>query len=510
MTISPLAPGALIPRRTGESFTTMRREFDDLQRQLVSGKRADTYSGLGTGRRTSIDTRARLAAIEGYQAAIANGDLRLRVASQGLDSVSKTLSNQKKQAMLTTVDPATGGRAALQQSAMNNLKHVIDVLNTEVNGRYLFSGRKDGTRPVASLETILDGAGGLTGLRQAVAAAATADVGTSLQPGHLQSTPASNVATVAETMPGSTLNGFSLRADGPASGSPSIGIARAGTTLGTRSISFTVGAGLADGETVRLTLGLKDGTSIPIELRARTGGTTADRTSFRIGPTPDDSAANLADAVRQAALAATTDPRFVSASAVAAADRFFAGGIPGAVTWYDGEGVAPTWLAAEPPAHGTDPEQAYSAEARGGVPVRADANLAIGIGARANELPFRNALAGLAVMAIATFSTDPALHAAESARFEALRDRTSDRLDPQVGPGNVKGVLSELANATVSLKTAGDRQLAAESIWKEALGTVENADPEEVAAALRTLQVKMEASYQTTSILSRLSLVNYL
>lgn len=508
MSLTPLAAGSLNARRTGESFSTMRRELDDLQRQIATGKRSDTYSGLGLGRRTSLDAGAKISAIEGYQGAITNGELRAKVVRTGLESLSKTVSALKQQGALATFDPNTGGRTALQLSSLNQLKNAIGVLNTDVNGRFVYGGKRDDVPPVVDLTTMIEGSGSQIGLRRAIADGKANDLGTAATPGYLQANSAAAVASLAETAANSPTRGFSLRPGDARSGSPSVTIAHAGTTLGARQLTFTVTPGLADGEVVRFSLGLKDGTAIPVEVRARTGGSPADAGSFQIGATPAASAANLSQALRLAAEAATVDPRFGAASAVAAADRFFAGAEPGAVQWYQGEGAGAAWLAGEPDAAGV--AQGYAAAAREGVPLRVDADQSIGLGVRANELSFRNALAGMAVLAVETFSADPAQRAVETPRYEAIVDRTATRLDGPMGPGNLKSVLNDFANVTSSLTAVGDRQRSAKAVWTEAMAGVERANVDEAATALRMLEVRLQASYQMTSILSRLSLVNYL
>jgi flagellin-like hook-associated protein FlgL len=45
---------------------------------------------------------------------------------------------------------------------------------------------------------------------------------------------------------------------------------------------------------------------------------------------------------------------------------------------------------------------------------------------------------------------------------------------------------------------------------EDSLAGIENADPNEVAMKLLATQTRLQASYQTTSVLQKLSLVNYL
>lgn len=496
MTVTPFSPGAIAARRNAESFGTMRREFDDLQRQLATGKRAESYAGLGLGRRTSLDVRGKLSGIQGYQDAIASGDLRLKLMTKGLETLAKSGLDQKSRAALAPFELGASGRTLVQELAVNNLKQAIEVLNSDVNGRYLFSGRADDTRPVADMGLILDGGGGLRGLRQVIADAKVADRGVAGMGHVMVGLDSPTVARIAETA-GNVLNGYSLVPD-PGAGSGSIAVAHVAGAPGARALTFTVNAAPYDGEVLRFSLGLKDGSMLPIELRARTGGTTtADATSFQIG-TPAQTATNLSAALSAAVSAATAGPVFAAGSAMAASDRFFAGQEPSTVDWYAGESTA------------GPPGEPYSLTARNGVPVRADATQTVGVGARADEEAFRKMLSGFAVMAVETFSGTPELRATEAARHAALAERSGERLDPERGQGSVKDVLVDLANAAGALDGAKARHTSAKAMWEGAVADVENANPEEVAAAILALQTRMQASYQTTSILSRLSLANYL
>ena len=77
MTIRPLAPGALVANRAADTFIAMRRDLDDMQRRLATGKVADSYAGLGFERRSSLDVRGKMAMLSGYNTTIDNGTLRL-------------------------------------------------------------------------------------------------------------------------------------------------------------------------------------------------------------------------------------------------------------------------------------------------------------------------------------------------------------------------------------------------------------------------------------------------
>jgi hypothetical protein len=55
-----------------QSLVDMRAQLDDLQRQLGTGKKSDTYAGMGLERGMAVGLRARLSALGGYDEAITN------------------------------------------------------------------------------------------------------------------------------------------------------------------------------------------------------------------------------------------------------------------------------------------------------------------------------------------------------------------------------------------------------------------------------------------------------
>ncbi|KAA2237579.1 hypothetical protein [Salinarimonas soli] len=493
MALTPFAAGSAGTRRTAESFTTMRRDLEDLQRQLATGQRSDTFSGLGLGRRTSLDVRAKLSAIAGYQEGIANGSLRLQVMNKGLESVTKAIGQQKAQSTPPSFEPGGSGQTPMQRVAMANLRHAVDVLNANVNGRYLYGGRADDKPPVADVDAMLNGDATGRGLIAVIADMKAADRGTAASPGLLTVGGSGALTTLTET---SATNGFEIPAQTPL-GSASISASVSGAA-GSRALSFTVNTVPAEGEAVSFELGLRDGTTLRIALTARAGSPAADARSFQIGAT----AATTGDNLRAAVDAAVRDalPALDAASAMRATTAFFDGTAPGAMTWYKGEGVRSV----------APPDPLYSVTARNGVPLRVDTAQSVGVGARANEAGFTNMLAGFAVMAAETFSTDPAKRDGEAARYAALAARSTASLDPPADKGNLRDIVADLGYASAALDGAKSRHQSAKVMWENAIAGVEKANDEEVAASILSLQTRLQASYQTTSILSKLSMVNYL
>src|SRR6187401_2296940 len=75
-----------------QAIAQMRSQLDDLQRQLGTGKKSESYAGLGLDRGLTIGLRSHLSAISGYQDTITQAGMRLNLMQTALtqfDSVSQ-------------------------------------------------------------------------------------------------------------------------------------------------------------------------------------------------------------------------------------------------------------------------------------------------------------------------------------------------------------------------------------------------------------------------------------
>ncbi|KMO17714.1 hypothetical protein [Methylobacterium platani] len=274
------------------------------------------------------------------------------------------------------------------------------------------------------------------------------------------------------------------------------------------SMTVTVGAGLAAGDTVQVTVGLRDGTSKTLSLKAAADGEAAG--TFAIGASPADTAANLKAALATA-LDTTAGTDLAASSATRAAADFFAGssspGLSPRRVTTDASGTA-TGYVADPGGRtliwykgddtSADPRQTAT------VPVSRDQSVAIG--AQANEAAFRTTLSGLAVLAATPFdSTD-----SDGSRFDAYSGRVQALLKPGDGQPSVQGIASELSLASAQIDTQKSQNTATKAMLQKTVDGVESVSTEEAAAKLLSLQNQLQASYQTTSMLSKLSLTNYL
>jgi flagellin-like hook-associated protein FlgL len=275
-------------------------------------------------------------------------------------------------------------------------------------------------------------------------------------------------------------------------------------------ISVDLAANPKLGEQVTVTFKLPDGTTQDLTLTATTTSPPSTN-QFTIGANPAATAANLQAALAQgvSTLAAT---QLTAASAVAAAHNFFdvdagqppmrvagppfasatalvAGTPANTVTWYTGE------MSASP--------------ARTSVTARVDNTQTVSYGVRANEQGLRSVIENVAVFAAVSFSPS---NPNSSAAYNALGQRVSLALNVQPGNGTqtTQNIETELANAQNAIKTTTDQQTQTQTTLQTFLQGVTGVSNEEVASEILTLQTQLQASLQTTAMLSKLSLVNYL
>ena len=260
--------------------------------------------------------------------------------------------------------------------------------------------------------------------------------------------------------------------------------------------------------TLSVVLGLPDGTSQTVTLTARAAGTDAADGTFAIGATPAATAANLTASLGTA-VRTTVSTTLASASALRTATDFFAaspssppqrvagppydtataltpGSAADTVIWYQGD---------------------ESASPRTSATVRVGDNQSVAIGAQANEPALRTVLANLAVLAAGSF---PDGDATSQGRYDALKTRVSTNLTFPDGAQSVSDVAGDLSVANASIKAASDRNTATTAQLQDLAGGIDDADPNKVAAKLLDTQTRLQASYQATSLISKLSLVDYL
>ena len=162
----------------------MQDQFSELQTQLSTGQKASTLSGLGTDRFFDLSIHARMSRLNGYSDSIKMVNTRLTM----FDQVTSRLSDLQASSRSLMTPSAYGSGdlnfGSVPSLAQSNLDEVVNLLNMDVGGRYLFAGSQTDTSPVAPMDALINGAAGKAGFKQVASERQQADVGDGL--GRLQ------------------------------------------------------------------------------------------------------------------------------------------------------------------------------------------------------------------------------------------------------------------------------------------------------------------------------------
>ena len=485
-----------------QSLADLRAKLDDLQRQLGTGQTSDNYAGLGSQRSLVVGLQSQLDAAQGFDDTITMVGTRLSIAQTALTQISQ--SAQNVQSILVQQDFTLGqnGQTVNQQSAQGELDSILAAVDSQDATGYIFSGLATNQAAVDSLDHIMNGNGAQAGFKQVLSERQQADGANGL--GRLLiPPPAGTVVTVSEDAAGSP---FGLKLAGV--NSTLTGTIVAGPAGVPPAISVNVQTNPNAGEMLNLSFTLPDGSSENLTLTATTSNPPG-ANQFTIGATAAATAANL-QAALTTAVSKLADTSLVAASAVAAAKDFFdtdaanppqrvngppfntatsliAGTPSNTVTWYTGE--------------------AGASPARSTAIARVDPAVTISFGMRANEQGLRNVVKNVAVFAAMSFSAnDP--NAAD--QYSALTARLAANFAPSQGTQTVADIQTELVNAQTMANTAKDRHTQSTATLTDFLQKIENVSPDQVGTELLSVQTALQASLQTTAMLSKLSLINYL
>jgi flagellar hook-associated protein 3 FlgL len=485
-----------------QSLLDMRRQLDELQRQLGTGKKAITYAGLGIDRGLVVGLNNRLAALTSYDNAINNVGVRLSLAQMTLGQIG-TIANQVKTAAVQSpfvIDAS--GRTQEQRTAHDQFDLVLGLLNTQMGDRYIFSGRSVDQAAVETPAHILDGDGARAGLRQLISERRQADLGASGLGRLVIPAAVGGAVSLSEDAAGSPF-GLKLAAIssnltgatvlGPAGAPPSVSV-----TLG--------GANPNDGDSITIAFTLPDGTSANVTLKA-TNSATPGANQFSLGATPAATAANL-----QAALATAVSGLAGSslAAASAVADDFFNANLANAPQRVAG----PPFDTATAFVAGTSANTViwYTGESGGGAArsastARIDTSVSVSYGMRANEQALRLAVRNIAVFAATSYSAGDAL---AEASYDALKQRVGTALDGAPGQQRIANIQSEIASAQTALESAKARHRQTRATLSDLLQSIQGVSHDQVGAQILALHTSLEASLQVTAMLFRTSLVNYM
>jgi flagellar hook-associated protein 3 FlgL len=482
----------------GQSVLNIKNQLNTLQVQLATGEKSTTYSGMGTGEGFAIAARAQLSNITGYQTTITNAGTTISVANTALQALASTSTNVETAANSGSQTLNSNGQTAGQVTAISQLSSMLSILNTQGGNGYVFSGAATNTPSVATADAILNGNGAQAGLTQLISERQQADLGTTGLGRLTVSAPTTTSVSLAQD---SSPFGIKLGAVS----STLTGATVTGPTGSPAAISVDLGTTNPNpGDQLNITLNMPDGTTQSIQLTATT--TSPPPTgSFTIGTTPAATAANLQTALT-ASITTVANTSLVAASAMEASSDFFDqppqrvsgppfntatslvnGTAANTVSWYTG---------------GTTTGSARATQV-----AQIGPNQTVNYGIQANEQGIASQLQAIA--AYAAFTVSPT-NSNATAQISDMSASVAQALSVQPNQQSIQDIQTDLANAQTTMSTASSLQTQTQSSLQDIVSQIETVSPDQVASQLLALQTSLQASYQTTSMLSQLSLVKFL
>jgi len=484
-----------------QSSLDINNQLTDLSRQLGTGQKADTYSGLGPQSGVAMALSGQLSAIGSFDDTITAVGPNINLQQSVLQQIGSIASATRASIVGQPVfDIDSSGQTTTQKTALDQLGQILDLLNTKGTNGYLFSGSAVDQPSTDTLDHILNGNGAQAGLKQIIAERNQADLGTTPL-GRLQiPAPVGSTLSINEDVAGSP---FGLKL--ASVNSQLTNAVASGPTGSPPTISVDLSGGQPnDGETIAFAFTLPDGSSQTLTLQATSSATPA-ANQFTIGATTAMTAANLQAALSAGVtnIAATALP---TASTMAAVNDFF-GDPPMRVS-----GAPPSAATSQVAGTSADTVIWYTGEdgagsARSTATARIDPTTTVSYGTRANEQGIRWIVQNVAALAVTTYSASDPNAAAE---YSALTQKVYTNLAVPDGVQNITDIEASLASAQTAMQTAQDQHKQTSTTLQNMLQSIEGVDQNEVGAQILSLQTSLSASLSTTARLAQLSLVNYL
>lgn len=494
-------PSLLQTLTVRDQIASMRTQMMEAQTQLATGKKSTTHSGLGVDASLVLNLRAEINTMNAYVRTIDQTQLRLTTTQQGLSRMDDIAAEMRTASLTAGYEVIGNNQTQLQFTAAERLEEMLAILNTEIGGRHLFGGAATQTQPVETYNRVMDGDVGLAGFKQIVSERAQADLGADNR-GRL-TIPAPGAAQVTVTEDNAPPFGLKLAAVATDLNGVTAGIAGAPQVL---TVDFTATLP-AEGQTLDVSFTLPDGSTETVSLRAISSG-TPEEGEFLIGADENATAANF-QAALVAEIETLSQTALRAASAQRAATEFFE---------YDA-GTPPQRVDGPPFASATGLVNATAADTvfwykgdtastpiRNSVTAKIDDGRTIGYASRADEGPVRDTVKALAVLAALEFpEADPLSQRA----YTAATKRTGDKFAFK-NTTSLADIRTQLGLRESSLAETRDRHERSINLTQQLLADTENADTNEVGATLLQLQNQLQASYQATSIISRLTLTSFI
>jgi flagellar hook-associated protein 3 FlgL len=124
----------------------IQERMTEYSEQSSTGKKGTVYGALGSDVRQSIDLRGNVAELDTYQKNIATAQLRVSGAVETMDRIKNVARDVRDQLTKLSGNPPPD-QTVVKDIATRGYNEVAQLLNTKVDGRYIFAGSDIDTPP---------------------------------------------------------------------------------------------------------------------------------------------------------------------------------------------------------------------------------------------------------------------------------------------------------------------------------------------------------------------------
>ena len=158
----------------------------------------------------------------------------------------------------------------------------------------------------------------------------------------------------------------------------------------------------------------------------------------------------------------------------------------------------------------TDAAIAAEGNPRQSVTAQVDDGTRVNYGIEANESGLLRLVRSMAALAVTTYPNGDSIET--RAKFDGMAERQQSQMSESRNGerGSIEVLSMELAVAQGTIESASTRHTNYKAQLENLLSDVETVSKEDVAMEILALQTRLQASYQVTSMVSQLSLVNFI
>src|SRR3954453_18906644 len=117
----------------------IQARMTEYSEQSSTGKKGTVYGALGSDVRQSIDLRGNVEELKTYQENIATAQLRVSGAVETMDRIKNVARDVRDQLTKLSGNPPPD-QTVVKDIATRGYNEVAQLLNTKVDGRYIFAG----------------------------------------------------------------------------------------------------------------------------------------------------------------------------------------------------------------------------------------------------------------------------------------------------------------------------------------------------------------------------------